>query len=199
MDGIEEANVEESSELALREPTEVEDPEGEYTLKDMSVLNLKRDIRRELHYYLWLRNKSYETIAGMTGFTRQTIWYDIKYVREHWEIASRDMDKIRDEALMRLHLDRVEIFKVIEQAKRAEKPNYGNIAKLFGEITKIDTMILSRYTQMDSKVGDPLLEEKMKILMDYMIEKIGPESLADFDEYYKTALAAKEIGKHIKK
>ena len=106
-------------------------------------------------------------------------------LQENLPITSRDLDTIRDEALLRMHLDRVEI---LGRARDAEDKNAW---RFYNVIAQLDMKILDRYTQMTGGGGDPALEEKMKIMIDFMIEKLGPESMNAFGDFYKTRLAAK--------
>jgi hypothetical protein len=84
-----------------------------------------------------------------------------------------------------LHIDRSEILKKAHEASVRDAWRYFKIA------VNIDTMILERYTQPNQESrGVQEANQKMMAIIDYMFEKLGPESMGDFEEWYTTRMAA---------
>lgn len=160
--------------------------------------DIKREAREEWHYQLWLMGKKYREIEAITGFERTCIWKDIKRVQERLALTPRDMEDVRQMALMSLRVTRSEVMHSIRLAHeskggRGQVP-WGHIAKLYDVAAGIDETILARYTQTGGTITASALAdfEKAKIIMDYMVSKFGPESLDGFEEYYTRQLAIKK-------
>ena len=184
---------EESSEVVLSEE--------EQALMDFEPALLPKDIKRaareEWHYMLWLQGRKYREIEVITGFERRCIWRDINRVQDRLAATPRDMESVREMALMSLRVTRSEVMASIRQAHdgkdgRGNVP-WGHIAKLYGVAAGIDETILERYTQTGSaQVTSSLADlEKSKIILDFIVSKLGPEALDGFEEYYTRQLALK--------
>ena len=160
--------------------------------------DIKREAREEWHYMLWLQGKVYREIEDITGFKRTCIFLDIKRVESRMAITPKDMESVRQMALMSLRITRSKIIHSIELAHESKSARgavpWGHIAKLYDVAAKIDETILQRYTQAATISSTKALAdvEKSKIILDYMVSKFGPESLDGFDEYYSQNLALKK-------
>lgn len=158
--------------------------------------DIKREAREEWHYMLWLQGKKYRQIEDITGFERSCIWKDIKRVQDRLAVTPRDMESVRQMALMSLRVTRSEVMNSIRLAHeskggRGQVP-WGHIAKLYDVAAGIDETILARYTQTGKVTTSALADfEKSKIIMDYMVSKYGPESLDGFEDYYVRHLTLK--------
>jgi len=160
--------------------------------------DIKREARQEWHYMLNLQGKSYREIELITGFKRKCVWNDIKRVEALMALTPRDMESVRQMALMSLRITRSKVIHSIELAHdskggRGQVP-WGHIAKLYGVAAGIDETILERYTQTGSASNTASLAdiEKSRIVMDYMVSKYGPESLDGFEAYYTQQLLLKK-------
>ncbi len=157
--------------------------------------DIQREAREEWHYMLYLRGKKYREIEAITGYERTTIWKDIKRMITRLGATPKDMESIRQMALMSLRITRSEVMasarkaQVVQAGGRAVP--YGSVAKLYGVAADIDKMILQRYTQAVPLGSRPDIE-KSKIIIDFMVNKYGPESLDDFEEYYTRHLTLKK-------
>lgn len=158
--------------------------------------DLQREAREEWHYILYLRGKKYWEIEKITGYERTTIWRDIKRVIARLGATPRDMESIRQLAMMSLRITRSEVMDAARKAQEAQGGRavpYGSVAKLYSVAAGIDETILERYTQVGSPQGSsPGDIEKSKIIIDYMVMKFGPESLDGFEEFYANRLALKK-------
>ena len=156
--------------------------------------DLQREAREEWHYILYLHGKKYREIEGITGYERTTIWKDIKRVIARLGATPRDMESIRQMAMMSLRITRSEVLDAARKAqiqKGGRAVAYGSVAKLYAVAAGIDETILERYTQRAVPQGASGDIEKSKIIIDFMVNKFGPESLDAFEEYYTTHLALK--------
>lgn len=160
--------------------------------------DIKREARQEWHYMLWLQGKEYSEIEVITGFKRKCIWNDIKRVEALMAATPKDMESVRQMALMSLRITRSKLIHSIELAHeskggRGQVP-WGHIAKLYDVAAGIDRTILERYTQAATISSTTALAdiEKSKVVLDYMVSKFGPEALDGFDEYYTRNLALKK-------
>lgn len=156
--------------------------------------DIKREAREEWHYMLYLQGKKYREIEEITGFERTTIWKDIKRVIARLGAVPQDMESIRQMALMSLRITRSEALASARKAQQAQGGRavpYGSVAKLFEVAADIDKTILQRYTQA-VPLGSRSDIEKSKIIIDFMVNKFGPESLDDFEAYYTRHLALKK-------
>ena len=160
--------------------------------------DIKRAAREEWHYMLWLQGRKYREIEVITGFERRCIWRDINRVQDRLAATPRDMESVREMALMSLRVTRSEVMASIRQAHdgkdgRGNVP-WGHIAKLYDVAAGIDRTILERYTQAATISSTTALAdiEKSKVVLDYMVSKFGPEALDGFDEYYTRNLALKK-------
>lgn len=158
--------------------------------------DIKREAREEWHYMLWLQGKKYGEIEAITGFERTTIWKDIKRMMARLGATPSDMESIRQMALMSLRITRSEALAAARKAQVVQAGGravpYGSVAKLFEVAADIDKVILQRYTQPGASHGSRSDIERSKIIIDYMVNKFGPESLDDFDEYYTRHLTLKK-------
>jgi hypothetical protein len=160
--------------------------------------DIKREAREEWHYMLWLQGRKYREIEAITGFERSCIGKDIRRVQDRLALTPRDMEDVRQMALMSLRITRSEVMhsiRVAHESKggRGQVP-WGHIAKLYDVAAGIDETILARYTQTGGAATASALADfdKAKIIMDYMVSKYGPESLDGFEEYYTRQMALKK-------
>jgi len=172
----------------------------EQDLTDFEPAKLPRDIKREAreewHYMLWLRGYKQHEIEDITGYERTTIYRDIKRVMDRLGATPRDMESIRQMALMSLRLTRAEVMSTIRKAEDLPvgKVPYGHIARLYDVAAGIDEKILERYTQTGGAQSTTSASdlEKSNIILDFIISKFGPEALDGFQDYYTRQLALKK-------
>ena len=82
-----------------------------------------------------------------------------------------------------------------------EEPNYNQIRGLYGErranfvaAADIDKLILTRYTQPGSAPEVKAeANEQIMAMIDYITEKMGPESMDDFMGWWKGRMAVKNL------
>ena len=156
-------------------------------------IDMKRDDRRAWHLFLWLRGHTREEIGEITGWSRTTIYWDLTNVREERNANPKSMAQIRDEALISLRMMQHEILRTIKEAKQDGAP-YNHIKGLYAEATSIDKTILQRYTQT---AATPEIEaqivaeadEQLRAMLDYLVEKMGPEAVAGFQDWWGDRMA----------
>lgn len=169
---------------------EVEYPGGEKEIvssresgriRDFGNLDMKIDARRELHWYLWVSGKKLTKIREITGWGRWVIWQDLKYIRENLSLTPKATEDVRQETLMSLRLDRA---RALEELDESEDPKAR--VKFLALAATIDLKILERYTQ-PLKTGEKEImdaSEKAQAVLDFMVQKFGPESLDGFEAFY---------------
>jgi len=169
---------------------EVEYPGGEKEIvsseesgriRDFGNLDMKIDARRELHWYLWVSGKKLTKIREITGWGRWVIWQDLKYIRENLSLTPKATEDVRQETLMSLRLDRA---RALEELDESEDPKAR--VKFLALAANIDLKILERYTQ-PLKTGEKEImdaSEKAQAVLDFMVQKFGPESLDGFEAFY---------------
>lgn len=152
----------------------------------------KKEVRQQWHFQLWLMQKTYKEIRGITGFSRDTIWKDIKEVQARLAATPRTIDDIIQIAMMSLRVTKAEAMAAARMAMEEKNPRWDRIAKLFGIAASIDTAILTRFTQ-PALVKQPSTadDEKSQIILEFIVSKFGPEGLDDFNEYYTRQLTLK--------
>lgn len=159
-------------------------------------LEMKIEYRREWHYFLWLRGKKLREIEAITGWDESTVWLDLRAIREQLNIQPRSLEQIRMETLLSLRLLHQDILRTIQEAKGVEKINYQHIRGLFAEAAGIDKIILQRYTQPGTAPEvQARSDEQIMAMIDYLTEKLGPESLTDFEQWWKGRMATKNLVK----
>lgn len=159
-------------------------------------LDMKIEYRREWFYFLWLRGKKLREIAEITGWDESTVWNDLKIIREQLNIQPQSLEKIRTEILLSLRLLHQDLLRTVGEAKRVEKPNYSHIRGLYAEAAGIDKMILQRYTQPGTAPEiQANADEQIMAMIDYITEKLGPEGLTDFEDWWKGRMSTKNLVK----
>lgn len=152
-------------------------------IESFDARKMPRDIkiaaRREWHYFLWVRQYPLKAIEEITGFERTTIWRDLKYIMDHLADTPQNLEAVRQSALMSLRFAAAEI---MDEARRAQ----GHVKSgLYKTAAGIHQTILARYTQPGKEITvSPPEEKKIQAVIDYMIEKMGQEALADFEEWW---------------
>ncbi len=191
-------------------PVDVDDTDAEKTLTVMYPTNLsmKIEARREYVYFLWLRGKKLREIAELTGMNLTTIWEDLNEIRASINEQPRDMTQIRMETLLSLRLVQQDLLsnakdvnQVIAKARGGEDPNFNQIKALYGErrasfiaAADIDKLILTRFTQPGSAPEVKAeANEQIMAMIDYLTEKLGPESMDDFMSWWKGRMAVKNL------
>lgn len=183
--------------------------------KNLSVryptnLSMKREVRMEYEYFLWLRGKKLREIAVIVGVNLTTVWEDLNEIRANINEQPRDLTQIRMETLLSLRLlsadllnNAKDVQQVIAKAKMADEPNYNQIKGLYGErranfvaAADIDKLILTRYTQPGfAPEVKAEANEQIMAMIDYITEKMGPESMDDFMGWWKGRMAIKNLVK----
>ena len=161
-------------------------------------LSMKREARMEYEYFLWLRGKKLREIAAnpLVGVSLQTVWSDLNEFRANLNETPRDMMQIRMETLLSLRLLHQDVLFLIKEARKVEKPNYSHISKLIAEAADIDKTILTRYTQPGSaQEVKAEVNDQLMAMVDYLTEKLGPESMDDFMFWWKGRMAVKSLVK----
>lgn len=154
---------------------------------------LKREVREEWHFMLWISQRTYADISAITGFERTTIWNDIKRVQARLAATPKTIDSIIQTAMMSLRITKAEIMAAAREAQEEKNPRWDRVAKLFGEAADIDKTILQRFTQPALvKRPDTADAEKSEIILDYIVTTFGPEGLDGFEEYYTRQRALKQ-------
>lgn len=155
----------------------------EARLKDYGNIIDKAEARAEFHYYLWMMGKSYKTIREVTGYSRYTIADDIKKVRDR--LPSKDLASVRDETLIMLRIDRAKAMGFVDDEDMPPKDR----SKFMEIIMKIDLEVLDRFTPQGKGPNQEMkeeYEERMKAVIDYMVEKMGPSAVSDFSQWWAT-------------
>jgi len=156
--------------------------------RDWRLHEIKKEIRREWHFFLWGRQKTYKEIQEITGFSKVTIWNDLKEVEAELAANPIDHEKTRQLTLLQMRQLAAEI---THRARTAENDN--SAAKLYKEAADIHKTILNRFTQPVSVAEVEKTEKGMSsALMDFMIEKFGPEALDDFEKWYSKRKIAQD-------
>jgi len=162
-------------------------------------LDMKIEYRREWFYFLWLRGKKLREIAEITGWDESTVWNDLTIIRKQLNLEPRSLTQIRTEVLLSMRLLHQDLLRTIVEAKHVEKPNYSHIRGLYAEAAGIDKMILQRYTQPGTAPEiQANADEQIMAMIDYITEKLGPESLVDFETWWKGRMATKGLVKDVK-
>lgn len=161
-------------------------------------LDMKIEVRRELHYLYWLKGYKLREIEGLTGWERTTIWEDLNAVRAYLDQHPRNMEQIRQEALLSLKFLEQDVRQIIEEAKQIKPIRYDHIQRLIGEMRQINQTILERYTPSATVPElQARADEQTMAMIDYMSEKFGPEVLKDFQEWWKAKMSIKEALKQV--
>lgn len=156
---------------------------------------VKKEIRRELHWFYWMQQKKYHEITAITGFSRWTIAEDIKWVQANLAANPQSMENIRQTALMTLRLTRGEVISAARAAQHQEKIIYNAVAKLYEVAADIDKHILTRYTPPEAlqKPGAfKEMEDQLKAMVKYVQHKLGPEGLDDFEDFFRQQIILQE-------
>jgi hypothetical protein len=150
-------------------------------LGELLPWELKKEARKEWHWFLWLSQKTYAEITKITGFHRDTVRKDIEEAQAELSKHPIDYEGIRQLALAQLRFVRAEIIHAARDAKSEHAK-----AKLYGEAAGILEKILDRFTQpttINQQAVKPEMD-RARALIEYMIEKYGPDSLDGFEEWY---------------
>ena len=164
-----------------RELFSFDDKPIEERIRDFGNVIERAQARGEFHYFLWMMGKTLASIREITGYNRSTIWEDIGKVRQR--LPAKDLTTIRDETLMMLRIDRSKAMDFIDSDKVDDRTK----SKFLEVVMKIDLDILERYTQPIRGPAQEMqqeYEEKMKAVLDYMIEKMGADSISDFATWW---------------
>lgn len=154
-------------------------------------IDIKIEARRERVFWLWLRGYKLREIEEMTGVERTTLWRDIKAVREQLAANPQTIEQILMETLMMMRFIRAD---ALEMARKADLKNAHRYYKVAADI---DKKILERFTQPETmfKVEDHSDDEKAKAVIDFIIEKMGPEALDGFETWYQNRLEMNKISR----
>jgi len=151
--------------------------------------DIKKEVRKEWHWFLWLRQHKYHEIEAITGFERTTIWQDLKEVQEELARNPLDHQQTIQLAMLQLRMDHAEI---IQRAREAKAD--GNASKLYKIAAEIQMTILERFTQ-PANIGEQLIRNEQNYaqgVIDFMVEKYGPESLDGFEVWWSQRRIAKK-------
>jgi len=157
-------------------------------LRHLMPKDVKKEVRKEWHWFLWLRLFTYEEIEAITGFERTTIWKDLKEVQEEMARNPLDHQKTIQLVMLQLRMDHAEI---IQRARDSESDK--NAASLYKIAVQTQTKMLERFTQ-PINVNEQAIrsEDQTQAVIDFMVEKFGPESLDAFETWYSKRRVAKE-------
>lgn len=154
--------------------------------------DLKREVRQQWHFQLWLMQKKYREIHDITGFERSTIYKDIKEMETRLASTPKTVAEIVQIAMMSLRMTKTEVMAAAREAQEEKSPRWDRVAALFKVAADIDKAILQRFTQPALiKTPDAADIEKSQIVLDYIVNKWGPEGLDDFEEFYTRHLVIK--------
>jgi len=146
--------------------------------------DLKIESRRFRVWSLYLEGLTQEEIAEREGVDRRTIYRDIQALKNRVMEQPQNVDTIYKETYDRI-LQSAE--KVQQRAERAERDS--DAAKLWKVVAEFDSIILERFTT--NQTPDEIEQEKEdmlnqhKAMIDYIIQKLGPEGIGDFEEYWR--------------
>ena len=157
-------------------------------LRHLMPKDIKKEVRKEWHWFLWLRQMTYKEIEAITGFERTTIWKDLTEVQEELAHNPLDHQKTLQLAMMQLRFDHAE---VIQRARDSESDK--NAAELYKIAAQIQIKILERFTQ-PINIGEHVIrgeQDHAQAIIDFMVEKYGPESLDTFETWYSKKRVAK--------
>ena len=171
-------------------PSDVERMTEEFDVKKLPI-DFKREVRQQWHFQLWLQQKTYAEIQAITGFSRDTIWKDLKEVQSRLAATPKTIESIIQTTLMSLRITKAEIMAAARTAQDDKVVRWDRVAKLFGEAASIDKVILNRFTQPALvKQPDTVDDKKSQIILDFIISRFGPEGLDGFEEFYSHQLTA---------
>jgi len=193
-------------------PTEIIQVEDKEIVEERypTVLSMKREARMEYEYFLWLRGKKLREIADIVKMDITTVWNDLNEIREKINEQPRDLTQIRMETLLSLRLIQQDLLNnakdvddVITTIKHSADPKFTQIKALYGEkrasfeaAADIDKLILTRYTQPGTAPEVRAeANEQIMAMIDYLTEKLGPESMDDFMRWWKGRMAIKNAVK----
>lgn len=147
--------------------------------------DMKRQVREEWHFHLWLMQRTYKEIEAITGFERTCIWNDIKRVQARLAATPSTLESIIQTAMMSLRITAAEATAAAREAQDDDNVRWDRVAKLYGVAADIHKTILTRFTQ-PALVKQPSTAdyEKSTIILEYIVNKFGPECLDGFDDYY---------------
>jgi len=157
-------------------------------LRHLMPKDIKKEVRKEWFWFLWLRLKTYKEIEEITGFERTTIWKDLKEIQE--ELARNPLDHQKTVQLVMLQL-RMDHAEVITRARETESDK--NAVNFYKIAAQIQIKLLERFTQpmnIDEQVTRG--QDQTQAIIDFMVEKFGPESLDDFETWYSKKRIAQD-------
>lgn len=157
-------------------------------LRDEYPGAIKREVRKEWVWFLWLTQHTQEEIAGIVGCSRGTVVNDLNDMKEQLAKHPIDHEHVRQLALIQMRFAFAEI---IHAARDAESEHAK--AKLYDVAAGIQEKILDRFTQA-ATINQRAVKSEMdraQALIEYMIEKYGPDSLDGFEEWYTKRKVAK--------
>lgn len=157
-------------------------------LRHLMPKEIKKEVRKEWHWFLWLTQHTYAEIEEITGYERTTIWEDLKEVQQELSKDPINHESTRQLALMQMRFLAAEII-----TRARETKNDNSAAKLYAEAADIQKTILERYTQAGG-LGETTPKEtidKVNALAEFMIERFGAESLDNFEAWYSKRQVAK--------
>ena len=178
-------------------------------LRDLTNLDMKRELRREFVFYLYLSGRyTQERIAEIAGVSRDTVYHDLKWANENLVPEGMNLETIRSQAVIQIHLDRVKALTISEEAltmirdkddiSAADAKRLFDVsAKFIGIAAELDIKLLERFTQQatNAEAEGKALEanQTAKWVMDFMVEKLGPEALNGFEDYMRDRLLAEKL------
>lgn len=148
--------------------------------------DMKIEARRELVLFLWLRGKTYAQIEKITGFERWTIWNDLKFMQGELAKNPATAESIRQSALFSMRIMKADIL------TKAEAADLNVAWRYYLAATHVEELILERYTQPGREVAMPSTDESdiKQALIDYLVEKLGPEGMKGFEEWFRARVDA---------
>jgi len=167
-----------------------DDDEAPLLPRDVKISN-----RQQWIWFLWLSDHTQTEIAEITGWSRTTVWKDLKEVTKKIEENPLNMEAVRQMALFKMMSTHAEIMNTIDEAKNDDNAKqyssyYSNLSKLYHEASEIMKTVLERYTQpaQESRVSRDEVE-RSQIIIDWVRMKYGPEALDEMSDYYKRRIS----------
>ena len=154
-------------------------------METISPAKMKIEARRNRVWSLYLQGHTQEEIAEREAVDRTTVYRDIQAFNSRISELTSTVEIVYKDAYDRLL---AQIKEIQRRAEIAEKD--GDAAKLWKVAAIYDRLLLDRFMPKQDhdmvKQENERLIKQMKCMIDFLVEKMGLESLDNFEEYWLT-------------